>query len=308
MQLTKLAVQVLSAIGAAERFLVARQSQDGLWRDYSALEPGWSEAWVTAVVGWSLTLSPAGACTGPPVSAAAESIHALAKGDGWGYNRNTASDADSTAWVWRFLARIDDYRGRSAILDLCHYLSPDGTAHTFHGARYGAWAGAHADVTPVLGLALLAVQAGSEFTGRVRKAALSQRTPDGLWHSYWWTSNAYAVARNLEFLAATGGIPEAIKRRIRYWLKAEETGVSPFVIAQELAAAACVDKESGIFRCEALLDMQASDGGWAASRTLLVPAQHAKQLESATVLIFADEERLMSTAMAMAALKFWLTR
>lgn len=306
MQQTKIALQALDTVGAAERFLIACQSQDGLWRDYPALEPGWSEAWVTAVVGWSLTLSPAGARTGLPVSAAAESLHALAKSDGWGYNRNTASDADSTAWVWRLLARIDDYRGRSASHDLCHYLTPEGYALTFQGACYGAWADAHADVTPVLGLALLAVEANPELTDRVREAVLSQRNPDGLWHSYWWTTIAYAVARNLEFLAARGGIPDAIKHRIRDWLNEEAIGTSPFELAQELAAAVCIDKKSGNRRCEALLDMQESDGGWAASRTLLMPAQHTKQL-GPVALVYADERRLMSTAMAMSALKSWLT-
>lgn len=306
MQLTKIADQVVAALNAAECFLVAQQSRDGLWRDYPALSPGFSEAWITAVVGWSLTLSPTRVQTEPAIGAAAEALHVLATSEGWGYNRYTACDADSTSWVWRFLARIDDYRGRSAILDLCHYLSPDGTARTFHGAEYGEWAGAHSDVTPVLGLALLAVQAGPEITGRVREAVLSKRTSDGLWQSFWWTTNAYAVARNLEFLVAMGGISDAIKCRMRRWLTMEASGKSPFVIAQELAAAACVGTESGIRRCEALLDMQAGDGGWAASRALLVPPQHAKRPEPAD-LAFADEKRLMSTSMVTAALKSWLT-
>lgn len=306
MQLTVHEAQVFDAIGAAERFLLERQSQDGLWRDYPAMEPGSSESWVTGVVGWSLTLPPAGNDTAPAAFSAAEALHAIRQDKGWGYNRNTASDADSTAWVWRFLARIDDYRGLPAILDLRHYLTPEGAARTFHGTCYGAWALPHADVTPVLGLALLAVHATPELTSRVYEAALQQQTPEGLWSSYWWSTNAYSIARNIEFLAARGGIPDAIKSRICYWLNAKVTIASSFEIAQELAIAACVDKNCGFRRCEALLDMQANDGGWAASRTLLVPAQHTKQLNAST-FAYADEYRLMSTAMAMMALKSYLS-
>jgi len=303
--LTDLAAPVGIAIAAAQRFLVSRQSRDGLWRDYPALEPGWSEAWVTGVVGWSLTVSPTDVFTGAPLRAAAASLHSIAKCDGWGYNRHTASDADSTAWVWRFLGQIDEYRGRSAVLDLGHYLSPDGGVCTFQGARFGSWADSHADVTPVYGLALLAIEAVPELTSRIREAALSQRASDGLWRSYWWTTDAYAVARNLEFLAAHGGIPDTTRRRTCQWLNSEANGTSPFAVAQELAAAARVDRESGISRCDALLEMQQPDGGWAASRTLRVPAQHGTRMDPAPA-VFADEERLMSPAMAMAALKYWL--
>ena len=298
---------MLEAIKRAGEFLLASQSADGLWRDYDSLEPGCSEGWVTGVVAWSLTLPPSHRRTPHAVFAAAESLHAIAQDDGWGYNRNTASDADSTAWIWRFLTRIDRYGGRSAIVDLSNYLEPGGLVRTFRGTRFGAWASAHADVTPVLGLALHAIQEVSKVVDGVRKTALGQRSADGLWDSYWWTSRAYAIARNLEFLVATGGIPEEIRRRAVEWLSAQpDLDKSSFVVAQELAAAVLVDREMSRRRGETLLEMQQSDGGWAASRALLVPAQlpGLGQAES----LAADEQRLMSTAMSMVALKSWLTR
>jgi hypothetical protein len=298
----------IEAARAAERFLLARQSSDRLWRDYPSLEPGPSEGWVTAIVGWSLTLSPAGRPVALAVTGAAEALHALACDDGWGYNRFTACDADSTAWAWRFLAQIDSYGRRSAIRDLCRNLSQDGAVRTFRGARFGAWGEGHADVTPVVGVALSSVQAPQEIIARVRHSTLGLITTDGLWPSYWWTTSAYAIARNLEFLAASGGIPEDVLSRVRRWLDAEAGGSSPFVIAQELAAAVCAEHQSGADRCAALINLQEDDGGWAASRTLRVPPQSAiGSAPSAPAPIFADERRVMSTAMAMAAIKCWLT-
>jgi hypothetical protein len=57
-----------------------------------------------------------------------------------------------------------------------------------------------------------------------------------------------------------------------------------------------------------LINLQEDDGGWAASRTLRVPPQSAiGSAPNAPAPIFADECRVMSTAMAMAAIKCWLT-
>lgn len=299
--------RVCDAVAAAERFLLERQSEDGLWRDYSALEPGASEAWVTAVVAWALTAPPFAERVVGPVTAAAEALHTLRKGIGWGYNRHTAVDADTTAWVWRFLSRIDDYRALPASRDLSRFLSPDGAARTFDGEPYGAWACPHADVTPVVGLALMDVHASVELQDRVRAAVLSQCDAQGLWRSYWWTSDAYAIARNLEFLSARGGVPETMKGRIQEWLEEEAIAQSSFDVAQQLAAAVCIGAPQSERFSDALIGMQTHDGGWLASCTLLVPAQRNAKA-GATPQAYADEQRLMSTAMATAALKSWLLR
>jgi hypothetical protein len=295
------------AIAAAERFLLERQSDDGLWRDYPTLAPGPSEAWVTAVVAWALTAPPLAGHVAGPVAAAAEALHALRKGDGWGYNRDTAVDADSTAWVWRFLSRIDDYRGLPASRDLSRFLSPEGAARTFDGHAYGAWARPHADVTPVVGLALVEVHAPAAFQDRVRAAVLAHCDAQDLWRAYWWTSDAYAIARNLEFLRAHGGITGTIERRVGDWLDEKAIAQTSFDVAQRLAAAVCIGAAQSERLGEALMGMQARDGGWLASRTLRVPAQRIAQAGAASQA-HADEQRLMSTALAMAALKSWLVR
>ncbi len=73
-----------------------QQHPDGCWRDYQ-LEPGASEAWTTAVVLWSLAGAQPCSVALPSVRAAMDALHALQKPAGWGYNRHTAADADSTA-------------------------------------------------------------------------------------------------------------------------------------------------------------------------------------------------------------------
>src|SRR5260370_19815072 len=67
-----------------------------------------SEAWSTAWVGWCLASCP------PPLRSEARTclqraLRALSGcrcAGGWGYNRTTGPDADSTAWVVRFLSHL----------------------------------------------------------------------------------------------------------------------------------------------------------------------------------------------------------
>jgi hypothetical protein len=52
-----------------------------------------------------------------------------------------------------------------------------------------------------------------------------------------------------------------------------------------------------------LLSFQMSDGSWPASSVLQVPHQWSEEAE---VLLYADCNRLMSTAMASHSLRLWL--
>lgn len=90
------------------------------------------------------------------------------------------------------------------------YIGPGGGAQTFlNQPKYGSWAVEHVDVTPVVGLALAEAGAPAPVIGRLREWILARRNPEGTWNSFWWTFDAYATARNVEFLARSGGIPEA---------------------------------------------------------------------------------------------------
>lgn len=303
-----LELDVISAVVNAEAFLLKHQDADGLWRDYD-LAPGRSEAWTTACVGWVLAYPPACADAVLPLRRATDALHLIRKPDGWGYNRHTSCDADSTAWVWRLLAALDDHRGAPAVPTLCAFLSEDGAARTFRFAdRFGSWASPHSDVTPMVGLALLAVGAERQVVQLVRHAVLESRVPGSGWKSYWWATDCYATAQSLEFLSASGSIPSAICRDLKEWLHTAEQYRSPLEAAQFLAIAVSIGLSGAAISAKLvndLLSRRMSDGAWQSSAVLLVPEQR-KAGKSKDPVANPDTERLMSTAMVTWALKKWL--
>jgi len=298
-----LRAEAQAGIAACERFLASRQAPDRYWRDYW-LKPGPSEDWVTACCALALARAPASA-TG--IAAARDAAHALARAaraGGWGYNRDTVADADSTAWVLRVLAAFgwdcSDY-GPSV---LHRYLDAQGRAHTFvPPEQAGSWGRAHADVTPVVGIALCAVGASPATVARVRDAVLHDQAADGSWRSFWWATDAYATARSLEFLALCGGVPAQCAARARTWLESDGP-TQPLALAQALAARtfAGARTEPAV---DALLVLQLEDGSWPPSSLLLAP-DHDDPAEGGPA--YADLDCTLGSAMVTLALKSWLTR
>src|SRR5829696_5678304 len=95
--------RVENAVAAGVRFLSARQHDDGHWRDFD-LPPGSSDAWLTGWVGYALSRS-AELLSTPTrgLDAATKALAMTRRTGGWGFNGRAACDADSTAWVIRFL-------------------------------------------------------------------------------------------------------------------------------------------------------------------------------------------------------------
>src|SRR5688572_790490 len=147
-------VDAQRALALAENFLTKRQDGDGHWRDYE-LAPGRSEAWITACVGYALCQRVhAGRSQRIALDRATEVLLTSRRPEGWGYNLQTACDADSTSWVIRFLAR-EGLNEVSASALLGRYVTPTGTVRTFASAdRFGSWAMEHDEVAPLAGLAL----------------------------------------------------------------------------------------------------------------------------------------------------------
>ena len=287
------------ALLRGRRFLLGAQHTDGLWRDY-ALPVGASDAWITGVVGSVLAQAPIDRDTPAALCRAAQALHGQLRPKGWGYNRTVAVDADSTAWVLRLLGTMDALAGLDAQALLRPCIGPGGQARTFCDREvFGTWAGEHADVTPVVGLALLACGGEAAAVAQLQRACRSARNAIGTWRAFWWTSDAYAIGRNLEFLARSGGIDAVIKRDAAAWLAVQGDAGSAFEAAQllDIAVLSQVDPQR---QWVALLERQVADGGWPASRTLRVPAQAHGGAEPHP---FADERRLMSSAAAVAALQ-----
>jgi hypothetical protein len=251
------------SIERALSFLALQQDEDGFWRDY-CLVPGRAEAWTTACVGFALVQN-----HGPwsAIVRAAEALQAVRRPAGWGYNRATACDADTTSWVIRFLAAIDALdRGDAARL-LAPHVSASGRVRTFkHVERFGRWADEHDEVAPLAGMALL--EAGdSGLAALIRQSVLAAPT----WKPFWWHCPAYVCAKNLEFLSLCGGIPINVGNRASAVLDALPSPSSALDTAQRLATEAILAKRT---QNEApLIDLQHADGGWPPSFELLVPSQ-----------------------------------
>jgi len=282
-------------VARGARFLLEAQDGDGFWRDY-AMPPGASTQWVTAVCGFALDVAGVAARHG------LDALRASCRATGWGYNASVATDADSTAWALRWFARAGVVPPVAAIDCLAAYLDGDGGARTFtRDPRYGRWTSPHVDVTAMLGLALVEAGAPGELIERVRTWLLAQRNRDGVWSSFWWTFDAYATARVLELLAATGGIPGDVRDAAVSW--AVEARPASARSAMEAAHSLIAARTLGLAPAPwiaALVEQQCADGGWPASRVLVLPAQGAPAADEP---VFADDRRAMSTAMALIALE-----
>jgi len=296
---------VCEAITRGERLLAERQAVDGMWRDYW-LKPGSSEDWVSACCGLALARAPRSQSTLHSLTAAGRALYSARRAGGWGFNRDTVPDADSSAWVLRFLSifGIECLKRDAACLQV--YVDGDGHAHTFHSPETaGRWGHAHADVTPVVGMALLATGADSGLIARVRNAVLGSQTQEGCWLSFWWSTNSYATARSLEFLAMTGGIPLRVSESVRRWFASLDQAHNSFEAAQRLVISEAFGEAGDAWK-NRLLDLEDGRGYWPSSSVLLVPDKETSQSESGVT--HADEECLLSTAMSLMALKSWIKR
>ena len=290
-----------SAVSRGREFLRGRQRKDGTLLDYD-LAPGAGVAWPTALAG--LALGPAREFRGAR-QAARTALEALRRPQGWGYNDRTACDADSTAWVVRFLATSGGAgNGDPAVLE--RYLDDQGHAHTFIGEdRFGTWAAAHPDVTPVVGLALAEGGGSGAVISRVRRAVLATWQAGCGWPCFWWTSAAYASARSLEFLAATGGVPGDLAAAEMDHLAGMGPVATVFDAANRLAAAAVLGVEVAPWAgatARELAATQLEDGSWPPSSTLRVPDQRA----ASTGEVHPDVNRVVGTAHAVMALARFL--
>jgi hypothetical protein len=294
-------LRVQDAISAALSFLALGLDDDGYWRDYQ-LPPGRSESWTTACVGSALlAATPHRQVNQSALQRTATILLAARRPEGWGYNRDTACDADTTSWVLRFLARFGLADGLSALAVLRPYLTSTGRVRTFASVdRFGTWALEHDEVAPLAGLALLAV--GEYRHASVIRAAILDSWAKHGWRPFWWLGRAYVCAQSFEFLLLSGGIPEVLAQSERARLAEPPISASSFEIAQRLAAAVHLDAKTDARRlCETLLNFQHLDGGWPASPVLLVPDQREPFQSS----IHCDDRRLLTTATSLVAMTRW---
>lgn len=299
--------QIDSAIRGGVRYVLARQARDGFWRDYD-LPPGPSDVWATAWIGRCLCEC---RVQEPALrSARYRAVRAVASAvvrGGWGYNRSTGADADSTAWACRLFAAHNVPVAAMAAESLEAYVDTGGGAHTFRESGVGDWGGAHADVTALVGLALAEVGGpASRLIPDLRRRVISDQRTDGTWTTFWWETNAYATAWSLVFLAATvGGIPAETAALARNALGGATADASMTAMERSLLLIAWtkVDPEATatLDLLDSLLGTQLAHGEWAPSALLLVPERYPGA-QASRPAANADGNALMTTALTCAAL------
>ena len=289
---------VQRAVSAGVSLILDLQDEDGFWREYN-LEPGASEAWSTAWVGWCLAGTEMNKVTRDTCARAATALAGCRTEGGWGYNHKTGPDADTTAWVLRFLAccmfRQDPVRWLRA------YVDPGGGVHTFCEPGLGSWTDPHDDVAANVGLALLASPTSGPLAAQIRQRLIS-RFP---WQTFWWSTPTYGIAWVLRFLTASGGLPRQVRENARAWLASLPATTCCFENAHRLTIWMQLENVERIELelVNEILDAQAGHGGWPPSTGLLVPAHEAGGRTSPN----SEIRGALTTSICVRVLSEWLT-
>lgn len=298
------AAPVDSAVIRAARFLLAERDQDDFWRDFGGAN-GASDEWVTAFVGHALIASGLAL----PDGLVAQTVQALlgrqrAEG-GWGYNRMSPADADSTAWALKFLHSAG-HRGAEverAGAFLRRHLLPGGGVSTYAATtriRFGGAGGARDDSGWRAGHLCVAANLAGLIGEPVAEFLRSSQASDGAWTAYWWRNDAFATALAVEALA--GG--EARDRAAAWAAKQAESPSAAFDRAwliRILALGGSAERDRARNLAVTLAAEQREDGGWDSSAGLLVP-DPAEASRPADIAVTPDDRRLFTTASALFAL------
>ena len=294
---------VRDALRRGLEVLLRAQRGDGFWYEFE-VRPGASDTWVSGWVGWCVATSMAlSGHRSPGVEQAcrraAAALVRCRRDKGWGFNRACGPDADSTAWVLRFLAAMNISANSSGYL--APYIDAGGGVHTFVEPHYSPWTDAHDDVASNVGLALLADPGARPLMSRVRQRLLS-RCPVA---TYWWTTPSYGQAWALRFLQASDRLEPACIEHARGWLSALPAPASCFDAAHRLMMhmTICAGSSCSVLQVNRLLDELKPDG-WPGAAVLRIPPRQAAESEA-----LAPELRgTLTTSICVRALAEWLGR
>jgi hypothetical protein len=287
---------------AALRYLAREQQPAGCWIDYR-LPVGASDQWVTGLVGFAC--ADAARRLGLTASDGIHSVSARAAewlagsrtyAEGWGFNGRTGPDADSTAWALRLQRAIGlPVREQDVAFLRAHWIDGAGFA-TYR--RDDAWGDAHADVTPVVMLALTA-DARRPPRSAAMTAIVRARLADGTWPSYWWRTGHYSTAANVELLCDLE--PDLAL--------AEPIAIHPIVTSFDAAGAlltACFAGSPASLRARlaaGLVAAQNDDGGWPGGEHLRVTDPACRRPWIASIgRFYRDGRGLITTAACVRAL------
>jgi squalene-hopene/tetraprenyl-beta-curcumene cyclase len=314
-------------------FLLTGQGIDGMWRDFHT-PAGEATTWPTAYIGNALQLADADRDV---LERAADALAVRQHVDGgWGYNEQTPSDADATAWALLFLARTDDrdHAREHARVCLAHHQRHGGGDATYaksgpirrytglgRWVPFRGWCGPHVEVSGIAGRTFL-----DGFPARASAAwryVRSQQNTDGSWNSYWWTTAHFATQQAVE-LAVCMHDRDAVNRATAWtlrtqwpdggWRAPSRSSMSAFATALSLSVLAVSDppdREAIIRAADALVGLQHADGGWPSEPILRIPVPADKRsgqddrwrlVRFDDGIVVADQNRMFTSATCVAAL------
>ena len=293
--------QVGVAARRASEWLSGRQDTDGAWRDYE-LPVGRADSWVTAWVLMHLGESHVSPGVERAVQPALGFLEAAGGAGGqWGFHEEVSADADSTALA--LLALQAWGRAAGCNFDgLRSFMRPDGGIATFRsgGVESGAWLESCVDVTPHGCLALRKAERSRERCARARRYLRATQREDGLWSSYWWTSDLYPTWAAFRLFGA-GDMPRSVA------LRETLTGYRPRCCFEQALLvwllAGIGELHSAGRHVASLLAGQRADGGWVGSGWLRLAYPEVKRpgQRIASGPLYRDVEGIFTTALVVGA-------
>jgi squalene cyclase len=266
---------ISSSLRRSIGFVLSQQSPAGYWEDFEFIPfPGSSQAWVTAYV--IRCLHPHLAKYEPhelipSITKAGEWLSsAVSPTGGWGYNGKTRDDADSTANAVLALKALNLPIPSQCAERLRSFRTPDNAFATFHRrSENDNWGSKHVDVTPVCLEAskVLGAISQSDFHKGLKFISDSQ-SANGLWMSYWWTTNLYPTSECARILSVykQTGFSESLKSA----LSIDRFQSSCFEAALLAELHSIIGSPPDITNdiLESLLSSQMPDGSWPSSQML----------------------------------------
>jgi squalene-hopene/tetraprenyl-beta-curcumene cyclase len=325
------------ALARGQRFLLARQARDGLWRDFRTTA-GEASEWPTGFIG--AALHRAGAPTDATERAADALVARQNVDGGWAYSEDVPTDADSTASVLLFLALVggrEESCGRAATCLAGYRQAKTGGVATYREPgpirRYmgmgrwmpfGGWCSPQTEVTALAGRALAAAGAAHDAAAAAWRYVRERQRPDGSWDSYWWTSSHYAT-REAVALARSSGDQGAVERAAAWAIRSQQAtgawsapGAETSAFATALCLSTLVDAGGSaepvgraVGRAtSALAALQQDDGGWPSHPIMRIPlpgdrhpGRHRPRLPKLSGgIVVRDQHRTFTSAACVAAL------
>ncbi len=247
-------------------YLIDIQNSDGSWTDY-CLPVGTSDQWVTAYTALGMLYASRMTNNEKGISSACHAVQFLKEFQtykaGWGYNRNTGVDADTTAHVIRLFRDLNiEVRSEDEECLMQHY-NHNGGFSTY--CNKSNWGKPHPDVTAAASLALENDRLQS-IKPELLNYCDSIRLHDGSWPTYWWRNNLYGTYYMLELYDRLDAPIFLIAQNIKINIH------SCFDFAWALGVLNILKQNTYPYdkAFQSLFDMQENSGAWNGSPSLRV--------------------------------------